>query len=279
MSSTGARQPHWLEFWDAARLSRRDHRLRAAVLSAGRWGGEAPARVQQALGRGGDPNSRDANGYTPLHYAVRQGSFRVIKLLLEHGADPRAEGPNGLLPIDMSSDERVTRLLPSDDAHSESVPVQPRPTPRELAAELIVLPHSLFQDGLTDELSVELGTTNLFVLQALAEPTARATRGAEQAAELARAVGETFAEGVSEYVSQRVAERLLVYGAEVEKESVAGQRDQLEPLVRASTRVFEARLDELGHTNEEVVELVGTMLKLFTNTGKVTVGLINARWG
>ena len=34
-------------------------------------------------------------GYTPLHYAVRQSSEELVRILLENGADPNAWTPSG----------------------------------------------------------------------------------------------------------------------------------------------------------------------------------------
>jgi cytohesin len=43
-------------------------------------------------------NARSRSGETPLHYAARAGSARVVKLLLESGADPRAKDARGRTP-------------------------------------------------------------------------------------------------------------------------------------------------------------------------------------
>ena len=37
---------------------------------------------------GADPNATDARGKTPLHLAVSVKSIQVVKVLLQHEADP-----------------------------------------------------------------------------------------------------------------------------------------------------------------------------------------------
>ena len=46
-----------------------------------------------------DPNVKDDDDNTPLHYAARGGHPDVVKLLLEHGADPNAKGVDGETPL------------------------------------------------------------------------------------------------------------------------------------------------------------------------------------
>lgn len=44
-------------------------------------------KLRKLLRKGNDPNSQDPYGYTPLHYACRQGHARVVDLLLTCGAE------------------------------------------------------------------------------------------------------------------------------------------------------------------------------------------------
>lgn len=48
---------------------------------------------------GADPNKRDKNSMTPLHYAAWQGSIDCVQLLLEHKADINKADAEGMLPI------------------------------------------------------------------------------------------------------------------------------------------------------------------------------------
>ena len=41
-------------------------------------------------------------GLTALHYAARRGDVEIVKLLLEHGADPYIENEMGLNSFDIS---------------------------------------------------------------------------------------------------------------------------------------------------------------------------------
>lgn len=51
-------------------------------------------RVEMLLKRGHDVRAGDSAGYTPLHYAARNGHYRVCEILLQHGADVNATTPS-----------------------------------------------------------------------------------------------------------------------------------------------------------------------------------------
>ena len=59
------------------------------------------AKVKRlVVGCGVDPNIRDKDGWTPLHYAAWKRRLKVVKLLLEHGADPNIqENKYGKTPL------------------------------------------------------------------------------------------------------------------------------------------------------------------------------------
>ena len=50
--------------------------------------GDLEAWAKKLLNSGGDPDQRDARGYTPLMVAATFGSTRVARALLSHGANP-----------------------------------------------------------------------------------------------------------------------------------------------------------------------------------------------
>lgn len=55
--------------------------------------------VRALLEAGADPNAADPRGYTPLHLAAARGDAGTVRLLLQHGADVRARTATGDTPI------------------------------------------------------------------------------------------------------------------------------------------------------------------------------------
>ena len=47
-----------------------------------------PAQVALAIGRGAQPNTHDARGYTPFHVALLTADAPTVRALLDNGADP-----------------------------------------------------------------------------------------------------------------------------------------------------------------------------------------------
>ncbi len=71
-------------------------------------------RIKKRLEEGTDPNIRDGDGNTPLHFAASKGCAEVARLLLRHGADPNAQDKNGETPLHVAASEGhvdVVRLL------------------------------------------------------------------------------------------------------------------------------------------------------------------------
>jgi uncharacterized protein len=72
--------------------------------------------VRLLLDHGADPNARQADGYTPLHSAAQNGQAAMVRLLLEHKADRYAENSEGITPVDLARqaghEEAVALLTP-----------------------------------------------------------------------------------------------------------------------------------------------------------------------
>jgi len=60
-------------------------------------------RIKELLEKGTDPNIRDGDGNTPLHFAASRGCAEVARLLLGHGADPNAQAKDGETPLHLAA--------------------------------------------------------------------------------------------------------------------------------------------------------------------------------
>jgi ankyrin repeat protein len=63
---------------------------------------DSAARVAKAIAGGATPNARRSSGYTPLLVAVEGSYFNAFRALLEHGADPSVESPEGESPLQLA---------------------------------------------------------------------------------------------------------------------------------------------------------------------------------
>ena len=56
--------------------------------------------VKTLLDRGADPNIRDeGDNAFPIHFAAERGDLPIVKLLIEHGADPIGAGTGHELDV------------------------------------------------------------------------------------------------------------------------------------------------------------------------------------
>lgn len=58
-----------------------------------------------------DVNIADESGDTPLHKAAAKDNYRVCRFLIEHGANTELENEKGLLPAQLSTNERLSRYM------------------------------------------------------------------------------------------------------------------------------------------------------------------------
>lgn len=70
------------------------------------------ALAAQSLLQGADVDARDPDGRTSLLLAARSSDTRVMRLLLAHGADPRAAARNGRTALNQTyGDPDSIRML------------------------------------------------------------------------------------------------------------------------------------------------------------------------
>lgn len=69
-----------------------------------------PAIVHAFLKKGSNPNTRDANGGTALHWAASRGNAEIARLLLDAGADPSATDGDGNTPRQVAENKGKTAL-------------------------------------------------------------------------------------------------------------------------------------------------------------------------
>jgi hypothetical protein len=89
------------------------------------------------LGRGADINAVDEMnlGRTPLGIAAYYGDADLVRLLLEHGADPRVAGNNGNLPAQQAlwqAHFAVARLIKDFTSGKTLPPAAPAPAPSDV---------------------------------------------------------------------------------------------------------------------------------------------------
>ena len=68
-------------------------------------------KIQAQLENGGNVNERGIGGNTLLHEAAYRGHERIVKILMEQGADPLAQNESGKIPICGVSDLAIKQLL------------------------------------------------------------------------------------------------------------------------------------------------------------------------
>ena len=87
--------------------------LKAAPIHSAAAGGNHKI-VKMLLELGADPNIREQGGYTPLHAAAQNGDEEMIRILLYGGADLTIKSGNGKTPLDLAMEaghEKATLLL------------------------------------------------------------------------------------------------------------------------------------------------------------------------
>jgi len=77
--------------------------------------------VRLLLEHGADPDAPERAGYAPLHAAAENGDIESTRLLLDAGADPTRAGPDGRSPADLAREkghDAVAELLASAERAS-----------------------------------------------------------------------------------------------------------------------------------------------------------------
>jgi uncharacterized protein len=92
-------------------------RLRRPLQGAASEFGGVYSTAKILLDHGGNPSDKDETGCTPLRYGAQNGNERLVRLLLDHGADWRVTNLNGELAIalvEKNGHISVARLLRED---------------------------------------------------------------------------------------------------------------------------------------------------------------------
>ena len=69
-----------------------------------------PEVVKVLLEHGADPNQRQQGGFVPLHEAAHSDDVEMARLLLAHGADPKLAADDGRDAIRIAADDGSTRV-------------------------------------------------------------------------------------------------------------------------------------------------------------------------
>ncbi len=67
--------------------------------------------VKQHLAAGTNVNSKDKDGWTPLHEAASEGHNKIIELLVAKGAVVNAKDDDGETPVDAAANPETAELL------------------------------------------------------------------------------------------------------------------------------------------------------------------------
>ena len=70
-----------------------------------------PSLARKLLKAGADVDWPDGDLRTPLHHAAAQGSFELVHLLMEFGADPHLSSERGGAPINATKDAKLIHLM------------------------------------------------------------------------------------------------------------------------------------------------------------------------
>jgi ankyrin repeat protein len=87
--------------------------LKAAPIQSAAAGGHRKI-VKMLLEHNADPNIREQGGYTPLHAAAQNGDEEMIRILLYGGADLTIKSNDGKTPLDLAMEaghEKATLIL------------------------------------------------------------------------------------------------------------------------------------------------------------------------
>jgi len=93
--------------------SKSNNGLKAAPIQSAAAGGNKKI-VKMLLEHGADPNIREQGGYTPLHAAAQSGDEEMIRILLFGGADLNLKSNDGKSALDLAMDaghDKATLLL------------------------------------------------------------------------------------------------------------------------------------------------------------------------
>jgi ankyrin repeat protein len=67
--------------------------------------------VVELLTRNAPVNARQQHGWTALHAAALNGDQEMVEVLLQHGADPRAQNDEGKTPSNLAEEKGHARIL------------------------------------------------------------------------------------------------------------------------------------------------------------------------
>ena len=86
------------------------NKMKVAPLHSAAAGRHA-AVVKLLLEHGADPNALQEGGFTPLHTAAQNGDLESIHMLLFHGADADAKSREGKTPIEYATENKKSEAV------------------------------------------------------------------------------------------------------------------------------------------------------------------------
>ena len=245
--------------WKVFSRNRKTAQLLKVASTLRKWGQKDRELIGALLAAGANANARDAWGKSAMDYAQRADNKWVMKLLLEHGADP-VEKKNSAA-TEQVEPEPIRVVNDVEDGADD------------LVSRLTFFPLG-FVEKSDDPIMGELAIGNLFAVQCAVQMALSSLGKREQADDLLKAIGVRFGTGLADPIVMQVAQNLPKYAESFDalRESGVGT---VEATVSSIATTFDSFLGQRGGTEDTSLQLVALMTQSCTEAIKATMTFID----